>query len=629
MTILRLILLAFLWCLMVPAALVLALVISTPQVLMALLNGLELILDLAWLLVAVCFHLLRSSLFALGFGGREKALLIKTQARHFAGEVKEDAKKVLALPLDLARNFRRVLARLRPRLHRRTGDHRELTADRAAATPPTQAGYGFESEYRIVERLPPGGSTAQLFVIVPRRQNLPEGRGPGDRLVLKYFDLTIGSHLENIVRESGAVKLATQLGIVLDSKMTPTSFYYVMPYYQGGTLTGEILKLHRELPEASPPADGDLKRFLGWLRDLLAVIVEYHQRGVFHKDIKPDNLIVEGERLHLIDIGLLTPLESTLQLTTHGTEYFRDPEMVRLAARGAAIRDVDCAKFDLYSLGAVLYFMAEGGFPASGSLTRYSRRVPFPLQWISNRAMADFDKRYASAREMLEDVEALRELSSGVPLDSVKVSSLPSFGNGEPPPQVRDPAPAPRAIASPPASSGEGKGRNGAARHRRLGAVAILLAAVAAGAAAGSSFLHLNVDQLAASSGGFESAALDDPGTTRRFSSRSEAAGWLAEAIRRDRSRETGGSPRLTPVRFTLPGPEEDPEAREFLRELKLALAERGVRFSTQSEAYPPGEARVSPWALRLEAVRGSGRRMVGGEVNTPAGPRAWSAEYP
>ena len=40
-----------------------------------------------------------------------------------------------------------------------------------------------------------------------------------------------------------------------------------------------------------------------------------------------DNL--SDGRVQLVDLGLITPLASAMTLTTHGTEYFRDPELVR------------------------------------------------------------------------------------------------------------------------------------------------------------------------------------------------------------------------------------------------------------------------------------------------------------
>ena len=47
-----------------------------------------------------------------------------------------------------------------------------------------------------------------------------------------------------------------------------------------------------------------------------------------------------GQRAHLVDFGLLSRLRSAMTLTTHGTEYFRDPEMVRMALRGVKVHEV-------------------------------------------------------------------------------------------------------------------------------------------------------------------------------------------------------------------------------------------------------------------------------------------------
>jgi hypothetical protein len=93
-----------------------------------------------------------------------------------------------------------------------------------------------------------------------------------------------------------------------------------------------------------------------------------------------------------------------MTLTTHGTEYFRDPEMVKLALKGVKVHEVDGVKFDVYGAGAVLYSMVENSFPAHGSLSRISRRCPEALRWIVRRAMADMQNRYGSAREMLADL---------------------------------------------------------------------------------------------------------------------------------------------------------------------------------------------------------------------------------
>ena len=102
----------------------------------------------------------------------------------------------------------------------------------------------------------------------------------------------------------------------------------------------------------------------------------YHDGGLWHKDVKPENVIVHDGRAHLVDLGLVTPLRSAMTLTTHGTEYFRDPEMVRQALRGVKVHQVNGAKFDIYAAGAVLYFLIENDFPAHGALSRFTRKSP-------------------------------------------------------------------------------------------------------------------------------------------------------------------------------------------------------------------------------------------------------------
>lgn len=299
----------------------------------------------------------------------------------------------------------------------------------------------FRAKYHVVDQLPGGGSGARIYVV--RRV----GGDPGELYVLKNFDAQ-GGRLENLIRENQAVALARRLGLVIDSEVTKDSFYYVMPYYRGDTLTNAVIKQYRGASDERVDWNEYSWRSLGWVHQLLQIIAQFHEAGVFHKDIKPDNLICEGDRIHLVDIGLLTPLESVQQLTTHGTEYFRDPEMVRQAMNGAAVRDVDAAKFDIYAIGAVLYFLFEGDLPTSGSLSRLNKNVPRAVKLVIQRAMAPFDQRYSSARQMLADLDKLCFAASHDALAGVKPGDLPSFRTS----MERDPVemPATDAATTPP-----------------------------------------------------------------------------------------------------------------------------------------------------------------------------------
>jgi len=295
--------------------------------------------------------------------------------------------------------------------------------------------------YDVVGTLPSGGSGAQLFVARPKsathRRFLKAGRALPGEVVIKSFALEAGSTLPQIVRESRALEAASRLGLVCEHQLANDHFFYVMPYVKGDDLERVTRALHaRGTPEGLQ--DAELRLVLGYAIDLLDELARFHSGGLWHKDVKPTNVIVAGGRAHLVDFGLVTPLASALTLTTHGTEYYRDPEMVRLAMQGVRVHDVDGVRFDLYSAGAVLYAMLENGFPAHGSLSRLSRRAPEALRWIVQRAMAELASRYGSAAEMRADLAVLAAARD--PFD-VRPADLPSFRRaGAPPEEPATPA---------------------------------------------------------------------------------------------------------------------------------------------------------------------------------------------
>lgn len=324
-----------------------------------------------------------------------------------------------------------LFASLEKRIERANQDWRLYVAN--AAWAPSDQPLEFPDNFVVVDELPPGGSSARLYVV---RKKTDEQGGP--LYVLKYFDLRQGGSLESVIRESQAAELAKRMGLIIESSLGSNAFWYVMPYYHGETLTKGVLRNFKQSMGAGLLAD-HVRMSLGYVHQLLQIIAQYHEAGVIHKDIKPDNLIIAGERIYLVDIGLMTPLSSMAQLTTHGTEYFRDPEMVKLALDGREVREVDAAKFDVYSIGAVLFFAVSGEFPTSGALSRLPAEVPLAVQWVVNRAMTGMNQRYANARAMLTDVDYLFWAASTGQLHEVKPADLPSFKGMPVPPHLATP----------------------------------------------------------------------------------------------------------------------------------------------------------------------------------------------
>ena len=288
--------------------------------------------------------------------------------------------------------------------------------------------------FEIVGSLPPGGSGAKLYIARPVGEGRTRFRSLPERVVIKSFALAEGSTLPQIVRESRSLEAARRLGLVLDHELENDRFWYAMPYHDGPHLGMVIRDLHAR-EEGDGVGQEALQEVLGYQVGLVRTLATYHADGLWHKDVKPDNVIIEGGHAHLVDLGLVTSLASAMTLTTHGTEYFRDPEMVRMALEGVKVHQVNGAKFDIYGAGAVLYFMLENTFPAHGGLSRFAGRSPEVVRWIVRRAMTDYDSRYETADQMLEDLRAV--VASEDPW-VMKPASLPSMRGGvsTPPPRM-------------------------------------------------------------------------------------------------------------------------------------------------------------------------------------------------
>jgi serine/threonine protein kinase len=307
-------------------------------------------------------------------------------------------------------------------------------------TPPK--GNGFEG-YEVVGSLPTGGSGAKIYVADPtpqKRKALARAGNPTDgQVVIKCFTLDEGSNLSQIVRESRALESAKKLGMVLEHGLDERRYFYVMPYVPGENMSLVGQRMHAAAGSAGLNAKQH-KRVMAYMADLLAVLDRFHRGGLWHKDVKPDNIIVRDDRAYLVDLGLVTPLASAMTLTTHGTEYFRDPELVRQALRGAKVHEVEGARFDLYAAGAVLYSLLENSFPAHGSLSTINKRCPEPVKWIVRRSMADLGSRYADAREMLADIRAVQAADDPF---AMKPADLPSMGGRAPELTLLPPPPVP------------------------------------------------------------------------------------------------------------------------------------------------------------------------------------------
>ncbi len=157
--------------------------------------------------------------------------------------------------------------------------------------------------YTIVGSLRGGGSGAKLYIAQPTPQMHARNSNFPDRVVIKSFALTEGSTLPQIVRESRSLEAARQLGLVLDHGMDEHRFFYVMPYHAGEDLGIITRELHGK-SGVNGLDQRHLTLVMGYVEDLLDTLSGYHRGGLWHKDVKPENVIIRDGEAHLVDLGL-------------------------------------------------------------------------------------------------------------------------------------------------------------------------------------------------------------------------------------------------------------------------------------------------------------------------------------
>ncbi len=172
------------------------------------------------------------------------------------------------------------------------------------------------------------------------------------------------------------------------------------------------------------------RKRLGLLLQVCDAVQHGHQKGVVHRDLKPDNILVDGAgRPKVIDFGVARGTEAEQALTQHtgaseilGTLPYLSPERVTAGAAAADVRT------DVYALGVVLYQLLTGTLPIdvdANDIVTSARRIcevtpptpsthdsalPRDLDAITLKALAkDPAERYASTDALADDIRRFLE----------------------------------------------------------------------------------------------------------------------------------------------------------------------------------------------------------------------------
>jgi len=262
-------------------------------------------------------------------------------------------------------------------------------------------------KYRLISRLGAGGMGE-----VWKAEDTHLGRS----VAIKILPPDVASDPEAVARMRREARTAAQLyhpniATIHAIEEVDGRLFIVMEYAEGEPLTSLVRRGH--------VSEADVCRIGRAVADALA---EAHAKGIVHRDIKPDNIVVNGPRVKVLDFGIAKQIggisksdDPTAVLTRAGmiigTVLYMSPEQ-------ALGKELD-ARTDLFSLGVVLYELATGRLPFRGetiteTITKIVRDEPEPLRGLTpglegiiRRCLEkDRERRFANASQLASALEA-------------------------------------------------------------------------------------------------------------------------------------------------------------------------------------------------------------------------------
>ena len=240
---------------------------------------------------------------------------------------------------------------------------------------------------------------------------------------------------------------------VLDFGQEPDGLLYLAMEYLDGTSVRDLLVREGRLP---------LTRALPLIAQLCAGLAHAHARGLVHRDVKPENLILipghdddghDIEQLKLCDFGIaLRHAGGRLEQETSGTPDYMSPEQIE--------GEPPDPRNDVYACGVVLYELLTGEVPIVGSLEelpakkraghydplarRFPAMDPRIDRLIARATAPEKEARHATARELRAEIrglldEAPTSRATFASIAPPRASSVDLLGapSPAPPPSVR------------------------------------------------------------------------------------------------------------------------------------------------------------------------------------------------
>jgi beta-lactam-binding protein with PASTA domain/tRNA A-37 threonylcarbamoyl transferase component Bud32 len=302
-----------------------------------------------------------------------------------------------------------------------------------------------DGRYRVLRHVGSGGM-ADVYCA----EDLHLGRNVALKLLYRRFAQD-EQFVERFKREASAAAALQHPNVVsvYDRGKYDGTYYIAMEFCEGPSL--------KELITREAPLE--MERAVDLAKKILIAARFAHRRGVIHRDLKPQNVIIEpdegGDSVKVADFGIARAgaSEITEVGAIMGTAHYLSPEQ----AQGHSVNEAT----DLYSIGVVLFEMLTGRTPFQGdsavaiALRHVSQPAPSPrefrpeippeLEAVVLKALAkDPKQRYLDADSFIADLDAARSALDGDRhVDLERTAKFDSVKPG-------DLLPVPVAVAAPP-----------------------------------------------------------------------------------------------------------------------------------------------------------------------------------
>jgi TonB family protein len=279
-----------------------------------------------------------------------------------------------------------------------------------------QPGDVIDGRYEVLERLP-GGGMGELYKVL--HIHLGEFRVIKLLRADQLSDDTLRKRFLQEAKIAASIK-NPNVGLMHDfAALSDGTFYMVEEFIDGLTIS-RSLRAGRRFT---------LAEIVDIARDVLSGLAAIHEKGIIHRDISPDNIMLcqhdGGLQARIIDLGIAKHVVTTdgQALTSAGLfvgkPHYASPEQLRMMESDEAVDH----RTDLYSLGVVIYEMIVGKVPfeAATPLAYLLKQISDEVSTV-NRDVSDVvppeldafivrllktkrDERFASAREALRKLE--------------------------------------------------------------------------------------------------------------------------------------------------------------------------------------------------------------------------------